>query len=193
MERLHNLADGVRPGFKAGAVAEQTTTPTDRLARAGSRRLHPTALRPRRGTRPPAYFEWAARSRPLPDCVRTLRNRAVRRRRAVKWLPAMAMNRPGAAYAATIALARLGIPLITPTLARKGRPRRRPPTEWGNPRCACAGRWTSIALNTKRIATKTPQHNGGRSLNFDLFARLMAEPCRRRRPALLATSRRSPA
>ena len=117
VERMRNLIDGMRPGFKLlllafdyayrddAAVSPHTTsfyTPNETAARVAKSY--------------PAYFEWAASVHPYrSDCVAALEHAKRDGARAVKWLPA-AMNIDPAAKrcdAFYAALARLDLPLIT--------------------------------------------------------------------------------
>lgn len=117
VERMRNLVDGMRPGFKLVLFAFEAYVGED-----GRERSERTMVRvPDRyaaeiARRHPRYFEWVASIHPYrPDCVERLEHAVREGARAVKWLPpAMGIDpaspRCDAFY---VALARLDIPLIS--------------------------------------------------------------------------------
>jgi len=184
VERLHNLADGMRPGFKLVLFAFEQTHDA-----AGRPRPDLTALHvPDRYARDvahahPAYFEWACSIHPLrEDCVEALEAAVRDGARAVKWLPpTMGIDPASPAcdrfYAA---LARFDLPLIThageeKAVAGAGRP------EWGNPlrlRRALDHGVRVVVAHCASLGEDRDEDSrkGGKVASFELFARLMAEP-----------------
>jgi mannonate dehydratase len=164
LERLHNLADGMQPGFKLLLFAFEQTHDA-RPAAPGSHRLpRPQPPRPRCGPRPSGLLRVGLLD---PPAARRLRRGPRSRRpdgaRAVKWLPpAMGIDPASPACDRFYrALARLDLPLITHAGEEKavhgaGRPA-------GATRCACAGRsitacgwWSPTAPASARIGRGRP-------------------------------------
>lgn len=117
VERMRELVDGMRPGFKLLLYAFEAHVDED-----GRERPERTMIRvPDRyaaevARRHPRHFEWVASIHPYrPDCVERLERAARDGARAVKWLPpAMGIDpaspRCDRFYAA---LARLDLPLVS--------------------------------------------------------------------------------
>lgn len=185
VERLHNLADGMTPGFKLLLFAFEQAHDADGRPRPELTAFHvPDATARDVARAHPAYFEWACSIHPLrEDCVEALEAAAKDGARAVKWLPpAMGIDPASPAcdrfYAA---LARLDLPLIThageeKAVAGAGRP------EWGNPlrlrRALEHGVRVVVAhcASLGEDADEDRGRHGPKVPSIDLFARLMDEP-----------------
>jgi predicted TIM-barrel fold metal-dependent hydrolase len=184
IERMHDLIDGMRPGFKLlllafdygygedAAISPQTTsfyTPNETASRVAKSY--------------PGYFEWAASVHPYrSDCVAALEQAKREGARAVKWLPAVmgidpAAKRCDAFYAA---LARLGLPLIThggmERAVRVGN------QDFGNPlklRRALEQGVRVVIAHCASLGNDRDLDRGNHGpvvSSFSLFARLMDEP-----------------
>ncbi|HEV2007891.1 MAG TPA: hypothetical protein VGQ88_04125 [Burkholderiales bacterium] len=117
VERMRNLIDGMRPGFKVLLLAFDYAYRDDAVVSSHTTSFYtPNETAARVAKSYPAYFEWAASVHPYrSDCVAALEHAKRDGARAVKWLPA-AMNIDPAAKrcdAFYAALARLDLPLIT--------------------------------------------------------------------------------
>lgn len=117
LERMHNLIDGMRPGFKLILLAFDYSYGADGAALPQRTSFYTPNEYARRIARShPEYFEWAASVHPYRrDCVAALEQAARDGARAIKWLPAAmgidpASPRCDAFYAA---MTRLALPLIT--------------------------------------------------------------------------------
>lgn len=184
VERLHNLADGMRPGFKLVLFAFEQTHDNAGRPRPDLTAFHVPDRYARDVARAyPAYFEWACSIHPLrDDCVEALEAAVRDGARAVKWLPS-AMGIDPATPACDrfyAALARLDIPLITHAGEEKavrgaGRP------EWGNPLRLRRALDHGVRVVVAHCASLGEDHDedrrrGGKVASFELFTRLMAEP-----------------
>jgi len=185
VERLHNLMEGMAPGFKLMLFAFDHAH--DEAGRAQPERSAfyvPNAYARDVARAAPQWFEWVCSVHPWrPDAVAALEAAVADGARAVKWLPpAMGVDPSSPAcdpfYAA---LVRLDLPLIThvgeeQAVHGAGHP------EWGNPlhlrraldhgvrvvmaHCASIGEDVDLDRGA----------NGPRVASFELFARMMAEP-----------------
>lgn len=185
VERLHNLVDGMRPGFKLLLFAFERNHDSTGRPRPEHSAFHvPNAYARDIARAHPAYFEWACSIHPYrADCVEALETASAEGARAVKWLPpAMGINPASPAcdrfYAA---MARLGMPLITHAGEEKavhggGRP------EWGNPlrlRRALDHGVRVVVAHCASLGQERDEDLGATGSlvsSFDLFARLMNEP-----------------
>ena len=117
IERMHNLVDGMRPGFKLMLFAfdynhaeDGTPSPENSSFYIPNRYARDIARRH------PAYFEWVASIHPYrQDCVEELERAVAEGARAIKWLPAAQGMNPAAPLCDRFyaALAKRGLPLIT--------------------------------------------------------------------------------
>jgi len=117
VERLHNLADGMRPGFKILLFAFERAHDEQGRPNLDETAFHvPDAYARDIARAHPQYFEWAASIHPYrPDCVDALAMAKAEGARAVKWLPQAMGIDPASPkcdrfYAA---LARHDLPLIS--------------------------------------------------------------------------------
>lgn len=184
VERLHNLADGMQPGFKLVLFAFEQTHDASGRPRPDLTAFHVPDRYARDVARAhPAYFEWACSIHPLrEDCVEALEAAARDGARAVKWLPPAMGIDPASPTCDRFytALARLDIPLITHAGEEKavhgaGRP------EWGNPLRLRRALDHGVRVVVAHCATlgedrDEDRRHGGKVASFNLFARLMAEP-----------------
>jgi len=183
IERLHNLIDGMAPGFKVMLLAfdwrhDENGKPDEKHSifhipnayAAGMARLYPS------------YFEWAASIHPYrKDCVDALQQAARDGARAIKWLPSAMDIDPASPRCDRFydALAQTGLPLISHAgreLAVQGDSQ-----DDGNPLklrramdhgvrvvvAHCASDGNDVDLDKGA--------NGPRVKSFELFARLMDE------------------
>lgn len=117
VERMHNLVDGMRPGFRLLLLAFERYFDERGVVSWDETAFHtPDAYAREMAARHPAYFEWAASIHPYrADCVEALRLAHRNGARAVKWNPAaMGMN-PASPLCDRFyaALSELDMPLIT--------------------------------------------------------------------------------
>lgn len=117
IERIHNLIDGMRPGYKLMLLAfDRNFDESGAEVRERTVFHVPDAYTRLVASRHPQYFEWVASVHPYrSDCIAALEAAQRNGARAVKWLPAAmgidpASPRCDPFYAA---LARLDMPLIT--------------------------------------------------------------------------------
>ncbi|MBD5804820.1 Amidohydrolase [Azoarcus sp. Aa7] len=185
VERLHNLMDGMAPGFKLMLFAFDRAH--DEAGRAQPERsafFVPDAYARDVARVAPQRFEWVCSVHPYrPDAVAALDAAAAEGARAVKWLPpAMGIDPASSACDRFYdALVRLDLPLIThageeQAVAGAGH------ADWGNPlrlrralergvrvvMAHCASIGEDIDLDRGA--------NGPRVPSFALFARMMDEP-----------------
>lgn len=185
VERMHNLIDGMRPGFKLMLFAfEAYVDAAGHEDPARTMVYVPNRYAAEMARRHPRYFEWVASIHPYrPDCVARLEAAVRDGARAVKWLPPAMGIDPGAPrcdrfYAA---LARLDVPLISHTgheaavdvgeMQALGNPLRlRRALDHGvrvvAAHCASLGEDRDLDQGA----------NGPTLASFDLFARMMGEP-----------------
>jgi len=117
IERMHNLVDGMRPGFKLLLLAFDHNYGADgKINLSRSTFYTPNSYASKMAERYPRYFEWAASIHPYrSDCVKVLDDAAKHGVRAVKWLPAAMGIDPASKLCDRFyaVLARHNIPLIT--------------------------------------------------------------------------------
>lgn len=184
VERVHNLADGMAPGFKLLLFAFEQTYDAQRQPRPDLTAFHvPNAYAQAVAQAHPAYFEWACSIHPLrEDCVEALEAAVRNGARAVKWLPPAMGIDPAAPYCDRFyeALARLDVPLISHAGEEKavhgaGQP------EWGNPLRLRRALDHGVRVVIAHCATlgvdqdEDRAGSGAKVASFALFARLMAE------------------
>jgi mannonate dehydratase len=185
IERMHNLIDGMRPGFKLLLLAFDHFHTTDgRLDAEHSAFYTPNDYARNVAARWPAYFEWAASIHPYrADCVEALEQAARDRARAVKWLPAAQGMDPASPRCDRFyeALARLHLPLIVHAgeeRAVEGAGRQ----ELGNPlrlRRALEHGVRVVVAHCASIGSDRDLDRGADGPvvdSFALFSRLMDEP-----------------
>jgi uncharacterized protein len=185
IERLKELADGMRPGTKLMLLAyDQTYTENGKPDEHNTAFHVPNDYAYRVARAYPDHFEWVASVHPYrPDCVEAAENAARFGARAIKWLPAAQGMDPASPLCDRffVALARLRLPLITHAGSERS-VRGSQRNELGNPlrlrraldhgvrvvvaHCASAG--TDIDLDQGAAGPIIP--------SFDLFARLMDSP-----------------
>ncbi len=190
VERLHNLMEGMAPGFKLLLFAfEQAHDAAGRPLPRHSAFYVPNAWARRVAQAEPQWFEWACSIHPYrPDAVDALEAAAAAGARAVKWLPPAMGIDPSAPACDRFydALARLGLPLITHTGEEQavhgvGEP------DWGNPlrlRRALDRGVTVVLAHCATLGEDADLDRGSdgpRVPSFELFARMMAEPRGRER------------
>lgn len=183
VERLHNLADGMRPGFKILLFAferahdEQGRPDLDETAF-----YVPNAYARDVAKAHPKYFEWVASIHPYrADCVDALARAKVEGARAVKWLPQAMGIDPASPkcdrfYAA---LAKHDLPLISHAGLERavfGHDQQ----DNGNPlrlrRALDAGVRVVVAHCASMGEDEDLDHGGALVDSFALFARMMDEP-----------------
>ena len=183
VERLHNLADGMRPGFKILLFAferahdEQGRPDLDETAF-----YVPDAYARDVAKAHPKYFEWVASIHPYrADCVDALAGAKAEGARAVKWLPQAMGIDPASPkcdrfYAA---LAKYDLPLIS----HAGLERAvfaHDQQDNGNPlrlrRALDAGVRVVVAHCASMGEDEDLDHGGTLVDSFALFARMMDEP-----------------
>lgn len=117
IERMHNLVDGMRPGFKLMLFAFDYNHAEDGTALPERSSFHiPNRYAREVAHTSPRYFEWVASIHPYRrDCVEELERAVAEGARAIKWLPAAQGMNPAAPLCDRFyaALARHGLPLIT--------------------------------------------------------------------------------
>ncbi|BAL22625.1 amidohydrolase family protein [Azoarcus sp. KH32C] len=185
VERLHNLMEGMAPGFKLMLFAfDQAHDAEGRAQPERSAFFVPNAYARDVARAAPQWFEWVCSIHPYrPDAVAALEAAAADGARAVKWLPpAMGIDPASPACDRFYdALVRLDLSLIThvgeeQAVAGAGHP------EWGNPlslRRALDRGVRVVMAHCASIGEDTDLDrgpNGPRVPSFDLFARMMAEP-----------------
>jgi mannonate dehydratase len=186
VERLHNLIEGMRPGFKMMLFAFDWAHDESGTALPKRSAFHvPNDYARDLARRHPRQFEWVASIHPYrSDAISALEKAKAEGARAIKWLPPAMGIDPGAERCDAFyrAMARLNLPLITHAGEEKavhgaGRP------ELGNPlrlrRALDAGVRVVIA-HCASIGEDADLDRGGRSVpSFELFARMMADPAHR--------------
>lgn len=184
VERLHNLTDGMAPGFKLLLFAFERAHDSSGRPRPELTAFHvPDAYARDVARARPASFEWACSIHPYrPDCVEALDAAARNGARAVKWLPpAMGIDPASPAcdrfYAA---LSRVGLPLISHAGEEKavhgaGQP------AWGNPLRLRRALDHGVRVVVAHCASLGEDHDedrgahGPKVSSFSLFARLMRD------------------
>lgn len=184
IERLHNLIDGIKPGFKVMLLAfdwrhDETGKPNPEHSI-----FHiPNAYAADIAKRAPNYFEWVASIHPYrPDCVEALQQAAQDGARAVKWLPSAMGIDPGSPRCDKFyeAMAQTGLPLISHAgreLAVQGGSQ-----DDGNPLKLRRPMDHGVRVVMAHCASDGDDidfdkgDNGPRVRSFDLFARLMDDP-----------------
>ena len=183
IERMRDLIDGMRPGFKVLLFAfDCNVDERGEVSWERSSFYVPNRYAAEVARRYPAYFEWAASIHPYrKDCIELLEAAAGTGARAVKWLPAAmgidpASPRCDRFYAA---LARLGLPLI----AHAGLERAvqgGDAQEFGNPlrlrRALEQGVRVVVAHCASMGQDRDLDRDGALVDSFSLFSRLMDEP-----------------
>jgi predicted TIM-barrel fold metal-dependent hydrolase len=186
VERLHNLIEGMRPGFKMMLFAFDWAHDESGTALPKRSAFYvPNDYARDFARHYPQQFEWVASIHPYrSDAIRALEKAKAEGARAVKWLPPAMGIDPGAERCDAFyrAMARLNLPLITHAGEEKavhgaGRP------ELGNPlrlrRALDAGVRVVIA-HCASIGEDADLDRGGRSVpSFELFTRMMADPAYR--------------
>lgn len=184
IERMHDLIDGMRPGFKLLLLAFDYGYREDATVSPQSTSFYtPNETASRAAKSYPAYFEWAASVHPYrSDCVAALEQAKRDGARAVKWLPAAmgidpAAKRCDAFYAA---LARLGLPLISH--AGMERAVHAGNQDFGNPLKLRRALEQGVRVVIAHCASLGDDRDLDRGndgpvvSSFSLFARLMDEP-----------------
>ncbi len=184
VERLHNLSDGMAPGFKLLLFAFERTHNSSGQPRPELTAFHVPNTYARDVARAhPAYFEWACSIHPYrPDCVEALEAATRDGARAVKWLPpAMGIDPASPAcdrfYAA---LARLDLPLISHAGEEKA-VHGAGQAAWGNPLRLRRALDHGVRVIVAHCASLGEDHDedqgthGPKVSSFSLFARLMRE------------------
>jgi mannonate dehydratase len=185
VERLHNLMEGMAPGFKLMLFAFDHAHDSTGLALPEQSAFFvPNAYARDIARAAPRWFEWVCSIHPYrPDAVEALEAAAADGARAVKWLPpAMGINPASPACDAFYAaLVRLDLPLIThvgeeQAVHGAGRP------EWGNPlqlRRALDHGVRVVMAHCASIGEDIDLDAGGdtgpRVPSFELFSRMMAD------------------
>ena len=185
VERMHNLIDGMRPGFKLVLYAFERAHDERGMPDPEHSDVYvPDAYAERVAKADPQYFEWVASIHPYrADAVHALERAKRGGARGVKWLPSAMNIDPASARCDSFyrALSRLDLPLIS----HAGLERAvlgRGAHDYGNPlrlrRALDAGVRVVIAhcasMGEDRDLDKGP--NGPYVESFALFARLMREP-----------------
>ncbi|MDP1526948.1 MAG: amidohydrolase family protein [Rhodocyclaceae bacterium] len=188
VERMHNLIEGMRPGFKMMLFAFDWTHDESGKALPKQTAFYvPNDYARDLARRYPAQFEWVASIHPYrPDAIQALEQAKAEGARAVKWLPpAMGIDPASARCDAFYrALVRLDLPLITHAGEEKAVHGANRP-ELGNPlrlrRALDAGVRVVIA-HCASTGEDADLDNGGRPIaSFELFKRMMAAPSHQRR------------
>ncbi len=184
VERLHNLMEGMAPGFKLMLFAfDHAHDGTGRALPEVSAFYVPDRWARRVAEAEPRWFEWVCSIHPYrPDAVDALEAAAAAGARAVKWLPPAMGIDPADPRCDRFydALARLGLPLITHAGEEKavhgaGEP------DWGNPlrlRRALAHGVRVVLAHCASIGEDVDLDRGEagpRVPSITLFERLMAE------------------
>jgi mannonate dehydratase len=185
IERLHNLIDGLRPGAKVMLLAFDWRHDESGKPDQTHSIFHiPNAYAAETARLYPEYFEWVASIHPYrEDCVDALQQAVKDGARAIKWLPSAMGIDPASKRCDKFyeALTQTGLPLISHAgreLAVQGGSQ-----DDGNPlklrramdhgvrviiaHCASDGDDVDLDKGT----------NGARIKSFELFSRLMDDPC----------------
>ena len=185
VERMHNLIDGMRPGFKLVLYAFERAHDERGMPDPEHSDVYvPDAYAERVAKADPQYFEWVASIHPYrADAVHALERAKRDGARGVKWLPSAMNIDPASARCDSFyrAAAQLDLPLIS----HAGLERAvlgRGAHDYGNPlrlrRALDAGVRVVMAhcasMGEDRDLDKGP--NGPYVESFGLFARLMREP-----------------
>ena len=186
VERMHNLIDGMAPGFKMMLFAfdwthdEQGTALKDRTAF-----YVPNDHARELARRYPQQFEWVASIHPYRrDAQAALEQAKADGARAIKWLPPAMGIDPAAPQCAEYyrTLARLGLPLITHAGEEKAVHGANRP-EYGNPlrlRAALDAGVRVVIAHCATLGEDVDLDNGGRRVaSFALFERMMGHPAHR--------------
>jgi uncharacterized protein len=182
VERLHNLAEGMRPGFKVLLFAFERAHDEQGRAHLDETAFYvPDAYARDVARAHPQYFEWVASIHPYrPDAVDALAKAKTEGARAVKWLPAAMAIDPAspkcdAFYAA---LARHDLPLISHAGLQRavfGHDTQ----DAGNPlrlRRALDAGVRVVVAHCASMGTDRDLDRGGAPVeSFALFARMMGE------------------
>jgi len=184
VDRMRDLIDGMRPGFKLLLLAFDYSYREDAAVSLETSSFYtPNEAAARVAKSYPEYFEWAASVHPYrSDCIAALAQAKRDGARAVKWLPAAmgidpAAKRCDAFYGA---LATLGLPLITH--AGMERAVNAGNQDFGNPlklRRALEHGVRVVVAHCASLGDDRDLDRGsdGASVSsFSLFARLMDEP-----------------
>ncbi len=182
VERLHNLADGMRPGFKVLLFAFERAHDEQGRPNLDETAFYvPDAYARDVARAHPQYFEWTASIHPhRPDAVEALAKAKAEGARAVKWLPAAMGIDPASAKcdAFYAALARHDMPLIS----HAGLERAvfgHDTQDNGNPlrlrRALDAGVRVVVAHCASMGEDRDLDHGGALVDSFALFARMMDE------------------
>lgn len=184
IERLHNLIDGMQPGFKVMLLAfDWRYNENGKPDQANSIFHIPNAYTTQLAHQYPGYFEWIASIHPYrEDCVEALQKAVKDGARAIKWLPSAMGIDPASPRCDRFyeALARANLPIISHAgreLAVQGGSQ-----DDGNPlklrramdhgvrvvMAHCASDGDDVDLDQGA--------DGPRVKSFNLFARLMDEP-----------------
>ena len=117
IERMHNLVDGMRPGFKLMLFAFDYNHAEDGTSLPERSSFHvPNRYAREVARKSPTYFEWVASIHPYrKDCEEELDRVAADGARAIKWLPAAQGMNPASPLCDRFyaALVKHGLPLIT--------------------------------------------------------------------------------
>lgn len=185
VERMHNLVDGMRPGFKMVILAfDYFHDEAGGLDRRRSAFHTPNLYAKKMAQRYPDYFQWAASIHPYrKDAVSTLDNAVANGAVAVKWLPAAMGIDPASARCDAFyeAMAGHNLPLIT----HAGRERAvfgADTQDYNNPLKLRRALEHNVRAVVAHCASDGQDKdldrgsNGGLADSFHLFARLMDTP-----------------
>jgi predicted TIM-barrel fold metal-dependent hydrolase len=187
VERMHNLIEGMRPGFKMMLFAFDWAHDEGGKALPKQTAFYvPNGYARDLARRYPAQFEWVASIHPYrPDAIEALEQAKAEGARAVKWLPpAMGIDPDSARCDACYrALVRLNLPLITHAGEEKAVHGANRPA-FGNPlrlrRALDAGVRVVIAHCATTGEDADLDHGGRQVPSFELFSRMMDNPDHRK-------------
>ena len=189
VERMHNLIDGMAPGFKMMLFAfDRTHTENGTPLPEQTAFYVPDAYARTLAQRYPKQFEWVASIHPYrKDALAALEQAKADGARAIKWLPPAMGIDPAAPQCRDYyrTLARLNLPLITHAGEEKavhGANR----SEFGNPlrlRAVLDAGVRTVIAHCASIGEDADLDNGDHSdrrvTSFSLFERMMSHPAHR--------------
>lgn len=184
VDRLRNLIDGMRPGFKVMLLAFDWNHDASGQPQPAHSIFHiPNAYAAAIAERHPQSFEWVASIHPYrKDAVAALQQAAAQGARAIKWLPSVMGIDPLSARCDGFyrAAAELGLPIISHAgreLAVQGGAQ-----DFGNPLRLRRAMDQGVRVVIAHCASDGDDQdldqgaNGPRVKSYDLFARMMDEP-----------------
>ena len=185
VERLRDLAQGLRPGAKLLLLAfDANLTEAGEVTREQTSLYVPNRYAAQMAQRHAQYFEWAASIHPYRrDCVEQLEAAAGQGARALKWLPAAMGIDPASRLCDPFyaALARLDLPLITHAGLERA-VRGADAQDLGNPLRLRRALDHGVRVVVAHCASMGEERDTDRGASgpvvdsFALFARLMDEP-----------------